>query len=254
MSPFLFLKKERRAMKETTARLIRMQEIYTARAETDEQLAVFPAKRAALQKECEAFEAELKAFSEGVASVRKTIHSLEIDVEALTEQKAKYESQLLEVKTNEAYKTLLGEIKTVREKIHGLEEQILECMTEEEETRKNAEARKREEPSFKQRVESELRAFDEEEKTLRTRREGFEARWSEESGALDAEPLDIFMRLVESRHGIAISRIVGEVCEACAMLVRPQHIQEVRQGEKILLCEHCSRILTWREDEEAASA
>jgi predicted nucleic acid-binding Zn-ribbon protein len=254
MSPFSFLRKERRAMKETIARLIRMQEIYTARAETDEQLAVLPAKRAALQKECEAFEAELKAFSEGVASVRKVIHSLEVDVEALNEQKNKYDSQLLEVKTNEAYKALLGEIKSVREKIHGIEEQILECMTEEEETRKKAEEKKREEPSFKQRVESELRAFDEEEKTLGTRREGLEARWSEESGALDSEPLDIFMRLVKNRHGVAVSRIAGEVCEACAMLVRPQHIQEVRQCEKLLLCEHCSRILIWSEDEEAASA
>ena len=241
-------------MKETTERLTRMQEIYTERAETDEQLAALPAKRATLQKEYETFEAELKAFSEGVASVRKAIHSLEIDVEAHTEQKAKYESQLLEIKTNDAYKALLGEIKAVREKIHGVEEQILERMTEEEETRKKAEERKREEPALKQRIESELRVLDEEEKTLRTHHEGLEARWAEESGALDAEPLDIFMRLVQSRHGIAVSRIVGEVCEACAMLVRLQHIQEVRQGEKLLLCEHCSRILSWHEDEEAASA
>ncbi len=225
-----------------------MQEIHTAREEVVESLAMLPERRDVLQEESEAFRASLTALSDRAASIRKAIHSLQGDVERLKDKRAGYESRLLEMETSEA---LLPEIEGIEEEIRKTEDRIVQQLSAEEEAYKEAEAQERKE--FKRRIEKERKALDEMERELYARHGELEARWAGESQALDGKTLDVFMRLVETSDGVAVARIKS-VCEACGACVPEQRVQEVREGEGVLLCENCGRILCWREDEPETPA
>ena len=52
-----------------------------------------------------------------------------------------------------------------------------------------------------------------------------------------------FLRLLESKHGTAISEVIDESCSLCHLALRPHLQQRVRRCEEIIDCEHCHRIL-----------
>lgn len=237
-------------MLESLKQLISLQRLHTERAEATKALAALPARRAEAEKAFKEFEKALQTFTDRITELRKAIRSSETDIEALKEERKKYESQLLSVKTNEAYRALLREIEGVKERIGNIEEKILDFMTEEEEVRRKAEAKKKEEPEAKRALEAALAEIASEESRLRTRLAEIGAAWDAETKGIASAHFALFDRLVKSRHGVAVSRLDGETCEACAMHVRPHLIQQIREDREVLLCENCGRIL-YREDSDA---
>lgn len=238
-------------MNETLKRLVRMQEIRAAREEVVESLAMLPERRDVLQEESEVFRVNLAALSDRAASIRRTIHSLQGDLEKLKDKRADHESRLLVMETSETYGAHLPEIEGIEEEIRKTEDRISQQLFAEEEAYKEAEAQERKE--FKRHIEKERKALDETERELYARHGELEARWAGESQALDEKTLAMFMRLVETCDGVAVA-CIKSVCEACSTCVPAQRVQEVREGEELLLCENCGRILYWREGEPETAA
>jgi len=52
-----------------------------------------------------------------------------------------------------------------------------------------------------------------------------------------------FMRLLESKKGIAVAAVVDGSCSLCHFALRPHLQQRVRRYEEIISCETCHRIL-----------
>ena len=46
------------------------------------------------------------------------------------------------------------------------------------------------------------------------------------------------------KNGIAVASIVRDACGGCFAKIPPQRQADIRQRKKILVCEHCGRILT----------
>ncbi|UCF81596.1 MAG: hypothetical protein JSV08_04075 [Acidobacteriota bacterium] len=240
-------------MNETLKRLVRMQEVHSAREETVEDLAMLPERRDVLQEESEAFQANLSALSDRIASLRSTIRSLKGDLEKLKEKRDGFESRFLEMETSAAYGALLPEIEDVEREIRKTEDQIIQQKHAEEDAHREVEAQERKKPALKRRIEEEQKELDEMERELSARHGELEARWAEESEALDGKMLEVFMRLVKNQDGVAVARIKS-VCEACGARVSEQRVQGVREGEEVLQCENCGRILYCEEAEPETPA
>ena len=60
---------------------------------------------------------------------------------------------------------------------------------------------------------------------------------------VDPEMASLYERIVVKKNGIAFVPILGEVCGACHVKLRPQVLNEVALKEKVVICESCSRIL-----------
>ncbi len=63
-------------------------------------------------------------------------------------------------------------------------------------------------------------------------------------GKVDERLLSAYERIRESyKNGLAVVPIVRDSCGGCFNVIPPQRQSEIRQRKKIIVCEHCGRIL-----------
>jgi len=67
---------------------------------------------------------------------------------------------------------------------------------------------------------------------------------------LDPDVLFKFERIIRNKMGRGIVAIKGGVCMGCHMILPAQFANNVRQGEEIVFCPYCSRILYYEESEQ----
>ena len=70
------------------------------------------------------------------------------------------------------------------------------------------------------------------------------------SADLDPDILFKFERIIRNKMGRGIVAIKGGVCMGCHMILPAQFANTVRQGEEIVFCPYCSRILFYEESEQ----
>ncbi|MCT1523765.1 zinc ribbon domain-containing protein [Sphingobacterium hotanense] len=163
----------------------------------------------------------------------------------------KYEAQLNEVKNNREYDAISKEIE-----IQGLEIQVCEKRIREAEfeiknktesydaTLKNVEFSKGELDAKKQELDTITSETQKEEDQLLA-----EAQAAEKN--IEDRLLKVTNKLRNSfRNGLAVVFIERDSCSGCHNKIPPQLQSEIRQRKKIIICEHCGRILV---DEEIAN-
>jgi uncharacterized protein len=67
----------------------------------------------------------------------------------------------------------------------------------------------------------------------------------------DPDVLYKFERIIRNKMGKGIVAIKGGVCMGCHMILPAQFANTVRQGEEIVFCPYCSRILYYEESEQS---
>ena len=70
------------------------------------------------------------------------------------------------------------------------------------------------------------------------------AKSDEAKEKVDPRLLTAYERIRTSyRNGLAVVPIVRDSCGGCFNVIPPQRQSEIRQHKKIIVCEHCGRIL-----------
>lgn len=81
--------------------------------------------------------------------------------------------------------------------------------------------------------------------------EGAEIKKERDHLALSAntEILKIYEKLVKNKKDRVIVPIENRTCSGCHIALTAQHENLVRKGERLIFCEHCSRIIYWPENQ-----
>ncbi|MBN2735979.1 MAG: nucleic acid-binding protein [Spirochaetales bacterium] len=160
------------------------------------------------------------------------------------------EQQMDVIKTQREYEALDKEIKIAKEKeedsrkLLQKEEKNLEELAAQLEREENLIKKQEEEiKNENNRIKHELKEKGKLLKTLEKEEEKI-------TPGLDEEILFKFERIIKSKAGVGIVPIHSGICTGCHMILPAQFANEVRSGESILFCPHCSRILFFQEDEE----
>ena len=224
-------------------RLIRLQKLETTAEDARRQISDHPER-------IQALDARLQAAREAVAGVKARLATAlekrradEKDVVIVQTRLAKYKDQLLELKTNREYTTMLHEIETAQTEIRMREDRILEIMMESDEL--GAELKKRE---------ADLKTLEKEVATERTLLEknivARQAELDQTASAraalvaqIDRHALAIFETTAKGRKGIAVAEARNGLCTICHVRLRPQMFNEVLKNESIIQCDSCRRIL-----------
>jgi hypothetical protein len=235
-------------------RLVRLQELMVAADAVAETIAAVPAEVARLEKDLLAAQDGVERARAAVQEMQKDRRKLEIDLMAVEQKIAKYQGQLLDVKTNKEYQAMLHEIETCRAERAALDEKILLEMEETE--ARNAGLR-----ALDDRLKETRRATEEGKKRLdarlvdlRRQKEGLEAEREELGRSIPGEYLDPFLRVARQRKGLALVAVREELCGGCHVRVMPKLIQQVRRATGLIACDSCKRWLYVPEDAAPAAA
>ena len=59
--------------------------------------------------------------------------------------------------------------------------------------------------------------------------------------------MKVYERLLRNKKDRVVVPIENRTCSGCHIVLTAQHENLVRKGERLVFCEHCSRILYWQD-------
>ena len=152
------------------------------------------------------------------------------------------EGQQHQVRSNEAYTALLHEMDAAREAISECETGVLLCLEEIEELEGRVAAARAAHASLEGELEAAARALDEREAALREELGLLRQTRAKEAAGIPAALLRQYERISAHRWP-ALARVSGEVCSACRIGIPPQQVLLLLQGQDLVTCGACHRIL-----------
>jgi len=223
--------------------LVQLQELDLALKQLRDKVRRVPVELSALEQdlaECrQLYESVVKNQEEG----DKQRRHLESDVDTSRQKLSKYKDQLMSVKTNKEYQAVLAEIASCEKEISAKEDQILERMMLADEWNERQRAAKQELGAREKEIDvrrKELEAF-------RTQSENelnhLEGQRSVLRQSLSSALVELYERIANARHGVAVAPALDQSCQGCHVRLRPQLFQDVKTNLQIIRCESCSRIL-----------
>lgn len=182
-------------------------------------------------------EAEAKSIQDFINSKKNAIK----DAEALIK---KYEKQQNNVKNNREFEAISKEIEMQTLEIRLAEKHIKDASEEIKEKNRALEAAKKtideKEANLKHKrgeLEKIIAETDKEEKGYGKQSEAARAK-------VEPRLLAAYEKIRKNyRNGLAVVSIVRDSCGGCYNAIPPQRQAEIRQRKKIVVCEHCGRIL-----------
>ncbi|PIS01318.1 MAG: hypothetical protein COT84_03110 [Chlamydiae bacterium CG10_big_fil_rev_8_21_14_0_10_35_9] len=184
-----------------------------------------------------------------IVELNQNIASQEAKIEDVSEKIQKLESKQMSVKKVDEFNALTQEL-TQSEREKAATEQIASDLIdkrnlEEEILEKIKESLKESEDSSRALVEeikSSIQSINEEGKELKSQRDVL-------AKDADVEVLKIYDKLLQNKRDRVVVPIENRTCSGCHIALTAQHENLVRKGEKLVFCEHCSRIHYWQESD-----
>jgi predicted nucleic acid-binding Zn-ribbon protein len=186
-----------------------------------------------------------------ITELNRTITSQEIKIHEIKERIKKLEARSNTVKKVDEFNALTHETtQSERERIatetitsdlidkRNLEEEILEkikqSLSESEESSRNLEVE----------ISNSIRAINLEGQEIKVSRDAL-------AKTADTEIMRIYERLLNNKKDRVVVPLENRTCAGCHIALTAQHENVVRKGERLIFCEHCSRIHFWQEGEAA---
>jgi predicted nucleic acid-binding Zn-ribbon protein len=230
-------------MKDAIKLLLALQERDLDLDRLSAELAAVPGKIAATKAEIEASKKALEDAKKEVTALQMAKKQKELDLDSQETAIRKHSTELNAVKTNEAYRALLGEIEKAKLATSALEDQILQAMEQIDLANKTW---KENEAGFKANEAGLLKQIADLESKQKELQETRTAKQADRETAFAALPKNLsgqYDKLRKGKRGAGIVPIRSEQCSGCHMKVSQNLINEVRRGQKMVTCESCSRIV-----------
>jgi len=230
-------------MNDDMRHLVRVQEMMVVVEALREKIAAIPSEVARLEKELLAAQKDSDDERARVGELSKDRRRLEMELMGIESKIAKYQSQLLEVKTNKEYQAMQHEIETCRAERAALDEKILLEMDETE--RRNTALRTMEqalERKGRETAQGKTR-LDGEAQELGRQVEALESERQQVMAGIAPAYLDPFLKVARQRKGLALVAVRDERCGGCHVRVMPKLIQQVRRATGLIACDSCKRYL-----------
>jgi uncharacterized protein len=182
-----------------------------------------------------------------IIELKKQVRLIEGEASDLSGKVQKLEAQQNSVRKVEEFNALTHEISALeREKAakEGRLSDLYDKLNLEEDFLKNLKTTFESAKTNNDQIEIEIRASIQE-----INKEGRELMEKRTKCAEDANPeiMQIYEKLLKNKRDRVIVPIENRCCSGCHIMVTAQHENLVRKGEKIVFCEHCSRIHFWHD-------
>jgi predicted nucleic acid-binding Zn-ribbon protein len=248
-------------MNQNLRNILELQSALTRLHEADQKLHGIPDWMRELHEEHTARKAGIQTTEETAAEAARQRRTAEAAVQDAQEKLKKYQQQINKVSTQREYGALLQEIDTVKGQISGGEEAALSALDQHEKAEKELAALRESFREIEERYATEMSRWEAEKPEIAAQVEALKAQAAELKGRLSRGIVAQFERILDRYPGGATAPVrpierPGQKqrewhCSACNYRVRPQVVVEIRNGDTLVQCDSCKRILFFREEEEA---
>jgi uncharacterized protein len=182
-----------------------------------------------------------------ISELNKNVSSQETKIIEIEEKIKRLEGKQLNVKKVDEFNALTQEL-TQSEREKAATEQIASDLIdkknlEEEILEKIKDSLKESEDSSQtllSEIKLSIQSINSEGKELKVQRDTL-------AKSANEEILKIYERLLQNKKDRVVVPIENRTCSGCHISLTAQHENLVRRGEKLIFCEHCSRIHYWEE-------
>ena len=182
-----------------------------------------------------------------IVELKKLIRLAEGEVNDIQEKIKKLEDQQSSIRKVDEYNVINHEISAAdRERL--AKEQRLSDMYDklalEEDTLKSLQEGREESNESSQHIESEI---NENIKDINAEGRGLKLERDQLVSKADPEVFHVYNRLINNKKDRVIVPLENRCCSGCHIMLTAQHENLVRKGERLIFCEHCSRVHYWTE-------
>ena len=225
--------------------LIDLQEVDSDVSELRKGVAMIPGQIESGKSSLAEKKSQLDLMIDDIKALQKKRMKLEQEVNAENDHMAKAKTKLTAVKTNKEYTALLAEVDAIKLKIGAMEDQqlaIMESLEEKEKLLPGLKALWKEEEDkfnqYKERKEAEKSRMEQDlDVDLKKRDEIVKF--------IDPKLWRRYDNVVKQRGDRGVVQLVGHTCQGCYQQILPQMVIDIKSGEKVHECNHCSRYLYW---------
>ncbi|NGX34295.1 MAG: hypothetical protein K1060chlam1_00646 [Candidatus Anoxychlamydiales bacterium] len=185
-----------------------------------------------------------------IEELKKNIFTQENAISEIKEKLKKLEAKQSAIKKVEEFNALTQEMSALERQRVATEQQTSDLIdkknTEEEILEKIKQSLISSEESSKsleEEIEKNINLINKEGKELKGKRDVL-------SKDADTDVLKVYEKLLRNKKDRVIVPMENRTCSGCHIALTAQHENSVRKGERLIFCEHCSRILFWQESED----
>jgi len=234
--------------------IVELQDALIQLQEAEHRLNSIPDWMRELHAEYSTTKAEIDTIQEAVESAAREHRAAEAVASDAQEKLKKYQQQINRVSNQREYGALLQEIDTVKTQISSSEEQAITSLGQHEKAEKELAERTASFQDLNKRYVTELARWESEKPGVAREVKELKARIAGLRGKLTRAVLSQFDRILDRNPGGALAAIrlierpggKGQkewACTSCNYRVRPQSVVEIRNGEHLVQCDSCKRIL-----------
>lgn len=203
----------------------------------------------------ESLKTGLKTAKEKLTANQLKKKQLEGDVEAQEKLVQKHNSELNSLKSNDAYKAMLGEIQAAKEKATKIEDEILVVMELMDAAEKESKELDKKFKSDEGVVRAEIQQLEAKKNEIIAQATAKKNERDEFSKTVPPALLSQYETIREQRGGVAIAPLLNnKSCGGCRMGLTPAKVNEVVKAKAMVLCDTCTRILYNPPSSDSAAA
>ena len=236
-------------MREKISLLIRLQDCDTQIQKLNKKKEMAPKKMQDLEKELQAAEIRFQEDRDKLESLKKERRKLDQDIDDFDIKIEKSGIKLSNIKSNKEYTAALKEVDDLKDQKFRAEDKALGLMEEIEEVQRACRENEEKQKELEGRCEETRQEIQREMTQWNEKIENLEAKRTTLKESIEEDLLKRYLFLWERKQGIAVSPVVGGVCQTCHMGIPPQRFNELRRGDALMSCSNCKRIIYWADDE-----
>ena len=240
-------------MNEDLMKILLMQEVDSRIDRTTREMDEIPREKLIHERELESQKADYEKEKRNLEEIRESSRKCNENKEAAENTLGEFKNKLLEMKTNEAYRTMLGQIEFAEKKISDLDIQIIEKMYEEEQGEKDLEEAKKIWERNTKRAGKRQEILDGQFEVLKENMEELMAERKDIASGIGKRLLDKYEQLRTAGKGLVVVGLQKGTCGGCLTNIPPQTAVEINQGETFI-CPICGRFVVWKDDSSMAEA
>jgi hypothetical protein len=192
---------------------------------------------------------KLNETTQQISAARIRQKSLELETKAKEAELAKYQQQMMSIKTNKEYDALVAEIDAIKGAISARETELLETMALLTNLEKEIGSLHEREAQIRENNSKQLQILQEKIDSIGSKVSVKVAGRQEILTAVSRATLSTYERVRRGKGGRVVVLVRKRACSACFKALTPKKVQEIKRNDQIITCDNCGCLLYWDENE-----